>query len=189
MLNPQPEIPGYDKLTETLSEHELSRLSLLKACLKKLGLEVPGSLSEREPSLSALHLSSMDPEKLQDLLCLWNTVMDKEGGKELVKGEVDTFQVQSDDSFSSMDALRKALSLDIATEKSVATTEDLNTVVKKIIAHETNIPDPSLTPQFDHALFYQSLKRYRILEPTARSWGDILLYGETVTSTNSLLEK
>ncbi|PCD20726.1 hypothetical protein FGRA07_04878 [Fusarium graminearum] len=64
-----------------------------------------------------------------------------------------------------------------------------NGITKKIVPHEKGLPHPKLTPHFNHGLFFSSLKRYRQIEPTAKTWGDLLMYGEVVTSTNTMLEK
>jgi biotin--protein ligase len=66
---------------------------------------------------------------------------------------------------------------------------DYEKIVKIIVPHDQGIPSMKETP-FHHEAFYANLSFYhtKFQNPTA-SFGKHLLYGEVVTSTNSLLEK
>lgn len=66
---------------------------------------------------------------------------------------------------------------------------DYKAVTKDIVAHEKQLPDEKLTPRFNHRLFFSSLQQFQAIESDARAWGNALLYGDVVTSTNVLLEK
>lgn len=67
--------------------------------------------------------------------------------------------------------------------------------VRSIIAcSDGRLPERGLTPLFDLGLYYQVLSEARkqyesLLDPDAWAIGDVLLYGETVTSTQTILEK
>jgi biotin--protein ligase len=62
-------------------------------------------------------------------------------------------------------------------------------VVKVIVPHEKELPSPKETP-FHHEAFYANLHHYHTkLRNPDSSFGKHLIYGEVVTSTNTLLEK
>ncbi|CAN9107523.1 unnamed protein product [Alternaria alternata] len=66
---------------------------------------------------------------------------------------------------------------------------DYAKIVKVIIPHEKALPSAQETP-FHHDAFYANLHHYhtKLRNPDA-SFGNHLMYGEVVTSTNTLLEK
>ncbi|KAJ6439754.1 biotin apo-protein ligase [Purpureocillium lavendulum] len=182
-LSPQPDVPGYDELMHRLTEDDLQRVQFLRACLARVGLEVSQDTGALPP-LSTLHLSAIDNTKVSEILCNWEDVIDKGDGEELIKGEADTFLVQSDEDALSVQELRQSLPGEGGTDGIV----DYAAVTKTIVAHEKALPSHETTPRFDHKLFYSSLRRFQGLEG-AEDWGSILMYGDVVTSTNSLLEK
>jgi len=182
-LYPQPDIPGYDELIRKLGEDDQKRVQFLKACLATVGLEVSQEVAALPP-LSSLHLSAIDNTKVSEILCSWEDVLEKENGQELVKGEADTFHVQSDENNLSVEELRQSLPANGGADGIV----DYSTVTKTIVAHEKALPSHEVTPRFNHKLYYSSLRRFQVAEG-AEDWGNILLYGDVVTSTNSLLEK
>ncbi|KFA55881.1 hypothetical protein S40293_06929 [Stachybotrys chartarum IBT 40293] len=184
-LHSQPSIPGYDELMAQLTAEQHSCMAFLRACLTKLGLEVDQSGSSTPP-LSDLHLTSIDNTGVTELLCNLEDIMDKEGGREYIKADADTFEIETSQGSWSLEELQEALSTTDGTTSGIV---EYDTVVKKIIAHEEKLPPAQLTPRFDHAVFYSSLKRYQTVEDDAEDWGTVLMYGDVVTSTNTLLDK
>lgn len=180
-LNPQPEVPGYGELVDRLAADDRSRISFLKACLSELGLEVAQD-DYTPPSLSGLHLTAIDSGKVTELLCDLGDAIEKENGNELIRAEADTFQIVAQDDGVDLSELRNTL-------PQAETIDDPSLVIKKIIPHENKLPSDDLTPRFSHERFYSSLRHYRKIESGAYQWGDVLLYGDVVTSTNTLLEK
>ncbi|EHK23600.1 uncharacterized protein TRIVIDRAFT_82399 [Trichoderma virens Gv29-8] len=180
-LNPHPDIPGYSELVEKLAADDKSRTSFLKALLSELGLEVVQD-DYTPPSLSSLHLTAVEGGKVTELLCDWGDVIEKENGNEFIRGEADTFQIINQEDELNLDELQSSLPL-------TETIDDPSSATKKIIAHEMKLPSDDLTPRFSHERFYSSLRQYRKIESDAEQWGDVLLYGDVVTSTNTLLEK
>ncbi|KAK1248469.1 hypothetical protein MKX08_006689 [Trichoderma sp. CBMAI-0020] len=180
-LNPQPEIPGYSELVDKLAADDRSRISFLKACLSELGLEVAQD-DYTPPSLSSLHLTAIDSGKVTELLCDWGDAIEKENGNEFIRAETDTFQIVSQEDGLSLSELQDNL-------PQTEAIDDPTSVIKKIIPHENELPSDELTPRFSHERFYSSLKNYRKIESAADQWGNVLLYGDVVTSTNTLLEK
>jgi biotin--protein ligase len=167
----------------------------LKACLKKLGLEVSCGTSH-VPSLSKIHLSSLHHTEASEILCSFDEIITKDNGEEYIKGDNDLFHLEKPDSRWSMAALSEALSSDLEALKKKKTgrgspdpTADYSHVPKRVVTHEEAWPEPKETPYFNHSVYYSSLREFRAQEPEAETWGDVLMYGEVVTSTNTLLEK
>lgn len=201
-LEPHPNIEGYDDLIKALAEDDDHRTEFLKACLEKLGLEVrPGNSSV--PSLSKLHLSAMDPQDVGGLVTSLETIITRdEKGEEIIKGENDTFHLEHPDSRWRVDDLRESLKPSQNEDKVGTTTRkdpaksaakdglvDHSELAKTIVSHEQYWPEPKETPYFNHHDFYASLQEFRRRETGAYEWGDTIMYGEVVTSTNTLLEK
>ncbi|OAQ96790.1 hypothetical protein LLEC1_08164, partial [Akanthomyces lecanii] len=131
-----------------------------------------------------------------ELLRAWqDDVIDRENGQDLLRGENDTFRVRSKERGSwNLKDLREALpdtgaAAGAAPELDAHGVPDYKSVTKDIVAHEKQLPDEKLTPRFHHKLFYSSLQQFQTIESDAREWGNTLLYGDVVTSTNVLLEK
>ncbi|GAB0133987.1 hypothetical protein EsDP_00002375 [Epichloe bromicola] len=189
-LSPQPGIPEYADLVSRLQEDDDARFNFLGACLGKLGLEVSAE-NAALPTLSDIHLSAVDSSHVSELLCAWADVIDKENNGEYIKGEGDTFRIQSDqDGLPVRDLLR---ALHGAGDHHHPTGEtgiiDYSTITKHIVAHENAPPTTEMTPRFNHGLYYSSLDRFQRIEEGAETWGNVFMYGDVVTSTNSLLEK
>lgn len=193
-LSHQSDVPGYDDLIETLKADEEKRTFFLKACLTKLGLEVSEGTSA-VPSLSKIHLSSLNHIEASEILCSFDDIITKEDTEEYIKGGNDLFHLEKPDSRWSMASLSDALAseFDASKKKTGRTspdpTADYSHVPKRVVSHEDAWPDPKETPYFNHAAYYSSLREFRAKDPEAERWGDVLMYGEVVTSTNTLLEK
>lgn len=206
-LEPHPDVEGYETLIEALAQDDDNRTSFLKACLTKLGLEI-NTDNTSIPSLSKIHLSALDPQDVGGLLTSFTSIITKdENGEELIKGENDTFHVEHADTRWSVKDLQSTLEathisssadnpkdtktkLDPARAAAIDGLIDHNRTLKTIIPHESAWPEPKETPYFNHADFYSSLVAFRRrAESDAYEWGAHLLYGEVVTSTNTLLEK
>lgn len=191
----QPDIPHYDELIANLARDERTRSGFLGLCLGRLGLEV-NSRCTAPPALTSLHLSAADGGTVSELLHAWqDAAIDKEHGQDLLRGEADTFRIRSKESGAwNLKDLREALpdtgaGAGAALELDAHGVPDYKSVAKDIVAHELQLPDEKLTPRFNHRLFYSSLQQFQSIEKDAREWGNTLLYGDVVTSTNVLLEK
>ncbi|KAI1189663.1 class II aaRS and biotin synthetase [Nemania serpens] len=197
-LSPHHDVDGYDELIASLRTGDADRVSFLKACLTKLGLEVSQE-SSGVPSLSRLHLSALVSSNLDDLLYAWEDIISKgDDGEEYIRAEHDTFHLEKPETRWSMNQLQDTLPRDentaeLTTPSSSAANEamiDYTTIVKHITTHEDAWPEAKATPYFNHPVFFSSLREYRRRADTdAEDWGDYLMYGEVVTSTNTLLEK
>ena len=188
-LSRQEDVPGYGDLVEALAKDESKATDFLRACLTRLGLEVSQEAS-LIPSLSPIHLSSINHTEVDELLHSLNDIITKDNeGEEFIRDQNDTFHLEKPETRWSMADLSDAL-----LQKSTSITTSIDTtdqakVMKRIVSHDESWPETKETPYFNHATFYTSLLEYRQLDRQAREWGDLLMYGEVVTSTNTLLEK
>ncbi|OAA70668.1 Biotin--acetyl-CoA-carboxylase ligase [Cordyceps fumosorosea ARSEF 2679] len=190
-LHRQPDVPGYDELIASLARDERTRSGFLALCLERLSLEV-NDHGAAPPALTSLHLSAADSGTVSELLYAWRDVVDREHGQDLLRGEADTFRIRSQEGAWNLKDLREALpdaAAAAATELDAHGVPDYKAVTKDIVAHEQQLPDEKLTPRFNHRLFFSSLQQIQSVENDARAWGNALLYGDVVTSTNVLLEK
>lgn len=138
------------------------------------------------PSLSRLHLSSIGHTEVGELLSAWGAITTTEDGEEYVCAENDSFHVEKRESRWNGPTLAKSAGGD---GQNPEKTIDYGSIVKTIVPHDEAWPANKATPSFHHNVFYSSLKEYRQAEEDAEEWGSVLLYGEVVTSTNTLLDK
>ena len=176
-----------------LAQDDKPRLDFLKACLTKLGLVVNQD-QNAAPSLSRLHLTSAKPSDTSAIVESLRGIISIQDGEEYIKDDNDTFHLQ-DASTWSMSSLAKALTGDgqSSDEKRQTGEEgiiDYNAVVKTVMVHSKELPSGKETPYFNHVAFFANLEYYQSKSRlTDHTWGKNLLYGEVVTSTNTLLEK
>jgi biotin---protein ligase len=185
-LSRQNDVPGYDDLIDRLKAADTARITFVKACLLKLGLDVSQETSI-VPSLSRLHLSALNSSEVDDLLHVLEEAITREDGEEYINGENDMFHLEKMDTKWDMNALKKTLSNE--NRLSFDGAIDYSTIPKRIMIHDEAWPNTKETPYFNHHAFYGSLKAYRDIDREAEEWGDYFMYGEVVTSTNTLLEK
>jgi len=186
----------------------------MKLCLQKLGLKVNGE-EQAVPTLSRLHLSAHQAADVSNLVASWTEIITLVDGVEYVKGENDTFCLEAGGRWG-FGELENALR-DTAEEGSTASESkgddnktreirelieytsasasmdgilDYDKVIKNMILHNTALPSPQDTPFFQHNAYYANLTHYHNkCENEDRVFGKFLMYGEVVTSTNTLLEK
>ncbi|EED18545.1 biotin apo-protein ligase, putative [Talaromyces stipitatus ATCC 10500] len=182
--------PEYAKVIDQLAADDTARTDFLKACLTKLGLQVSQETTT-VPSLSCLHLSSVEPEYTQAIVSSLEEIMTKDERKEILKDDNDTFEIERADKTYQMDDLKDALPGDEKTgEKAIDDgIVDYNTIIKRLLIH-TELPSSKLTPYFNHHAFYANLRHYQSMSKEAVvDFGRSIMYGEVVTSTNTMLEK
>ncbi|RAK91124.1 biotin apo-protein ligase [Aspergillus costaricaensis CBS 115574] len=176
--------PEYAKVVEALEADDKARTDFLKACLVKLGLQVTQSTTT-VPSLSSLHLSSQEPAETADLVASWQEIITKDGNEEVLKDENDTFRIERPGAWN-LSQLEDSLP---ASSQSTEGIVDYNAIVKRLVVHD-DVPSSKLTPYFNHHAFYSNLHQYQSQSREGASeFGSHLVYGEVVTSTNTILEK
>ena len=115
-------------------------------------------------------------------------------GEEYIKDENDTFHLEKPSTWS-FGALTKSLTSE--TSEKIDTDGDdedrildYNAIVKRLIVHGKEPPPSKETPYFNHDAFYANLRHYKNnTQAEKNDFGHSLLYGEVVTSTNTILEK
>ncbi|KAI9794328.1 MAG: biotin holocarboxylase synthetase [Candelina submexicana] len=192
-LDPNADGPDYPKLVDALAADDKPRTDFLKACLTKLGLQV--SLGNNPvPSLSRLHLSSVHPPDVEEFVATLQEIITIRDREEYIQGENDTFHIENPAAWS-LGSLAKALpSVVSGTSDDEADTEDrildYSTIVKRICLHGEDYPACKETPYFNHHAFFANLKHDQSSSKQSDgNFGKYLLYGEVVTSTNTMLEK
>ena len=177
---------------KALAEDDKQRTDFLKACLLKLGLTVCQE-STAVPSLSRLHLSSMLPNGTSNIMAGLKEIVSVEDGEEYIKDDNDTFHLEKPSAWS-FGSLAQALTGEMSGKTDDGDDEnriiDYDTVVKRLVVHEKEPPPSKETPYFNHDAFYANLKYYESQRHEAKNeFGNNILYGEVVTSTNTMLEK
>ncbi|MCJ1449964.1 biotin holocarboxylase synthetase [Mycoblastus sanguinarius] len=192
-LDRESTVPGYSKIVDALAEDEKQRTDFLKACLLKLGLKV-NQENTAVPSLSRLHLSSVLPGGTSKMMADLQEIITIVDGEEYIKDDNDTFHLEKPSAWSLgsiADAL-PAVSSEKTDEGGDAEDRDIdyNAVVKRLVVHDKEPPQSKETPYFNHDSFFANLEHY---ETRTKGCGDNIgksfMYGEVVTSTNTILEK
>ncbi|PGH01581.1 biotin-[acetyl-CoA-carboxylase] ligase [Blastomyces parvus] len=182
--------PEYHKVVDALAADDEARVDFLKACLTKLGLQVNQD-SAAVPSLSRLHLSSLGPQGGAGLLSALRDIITVTDGEEYIKDDTDTFHLEKPSSMG-MKELSESLPAETAKTDQGGDSDkivDYSSVIKEVVVHE-DIPSSKSTPSFNHHAYYGNLKEYRTQSKEhIHEFGSNILYGEVVTSTNTLLEK
>jgi len=169
-------------MVAALAADDKERTDFLKVCLSKLGLEV--TQESTVPSLSSLHMSGIDTDGPMDILSGLGAAFTKEGQSEYLKDEHDKFRIERPGTWNLGD-LEESLPASQPTEGII----DYQAITKRLVFHD-DIPDSKLTPYFNHHAFYSNLRQYQAeSKGDASTFGNNLLYGEVVTSTNTVLEK
>ena len=159
----------------------------------KLGL----SVNENEkpvPSLSRLHLSSLQPSDVSVLLdTLKDIVVTQEDDDGYIKGDNDTFQLQRASTWSKVHRgnIESREDIEKTDEDSMHSDRirDYKNVIKRVVLHEKDYPVCKETACFNHHAFYSNLQSYQSALSIPGDFGKYTLYGEVVTSTSSMLEK
>lgn len=187
------ESSGYSSVVEALVEDDKQRANFLRACLSKLGLRV-NAKEDAVPSLSGLHLSSLKSANTTEILASLQDIITVENGEEYIKDDNDTFHILSPSRSSRGSKIRTDSKEESEKTDCDDTSEDriinYSTIVKCIVIHDEEYPANRETPYFNHHAYYANLRHYQS-QSTERGidFGQDLLYGEVVTSTNTILEK
>ncbi|KAF7329723.1 BPL/LPL catalytic domain-containing protein [Mycena kentingensis (nom. inval.)] len=190
LWGPSPEYPLTEEPVSSLNSGlspadievaEQRRRALVRNTLLLLGLQIPESSNTiRQPLPQFLVSHSSKPG-------LVSAVTDALGGAADFEDANDRFRFHA---LAESDAL-------LAQTRAAATTgTDPSTWQPKhvVVCPEGQLPSPEQTPLFDLTLFFNALSAARNKEgvaddPHRCSFGDILFYGEAVTSTQTMLDK
>ncbi|OQD74162.1 hypothetical protein PENDEC_c012G05210 [Penicillium decumbens] len=184
-LDPNANGPEYKGLVDALAADDKERTDFLKACLSKFGLQVAQDTAH-VPSLSSLHVSGLDADETMEILSCLAPALTNGGQNEYLKDENDTFRIERPGTWNLGD-LEESLPNESATSSDGIV--DYQKVIKRLVIHD-DLPSSKLTPYFNHHAFYSNLRQYQSeSKEGASKFGSNLMYGEVVTSTNTILEK
>jgi biotin---protein ligase len=194
-LEDKEEVPGFYKIIDVLAGDEKHRMDFMKACLTKLGLSVVQE--QNVPSLSRIHLSSLEASTTSELVASLKDIISIEEDEEYIKDDNDKFHIVRPSAWRLGDLYKSLPPILTKEEKTDHDADsgrdrivDYNTITKEVLIHEPDRPAFEETPYFHHDSYYSNLSEYQRRTLGARSsFGNSILYGEVVTSTNSLLEK
>jgi biotin---protein ligase len=109
----------------------------------------------------------------------------------MIYDDNDSFQLHDAGSFNVASLQTNLPSID--SSESSEESKDPSRVTKHIVAYDSSeeLPSQTQTPRFDHGAYFRHLKHYQKRSKVAldSAYGATVLYGEVVTSTNTLLEK
>jgi biotin--protein ligase len=172
-------------LEEALSEQR--RLALLKSTLLSLNLQLPQNLETEVLSHPLPQYLTAHPSKPTIISKITDSIAAPLDGSQLsvFEDKGDTFHFHR---------LEESENLEKETREEPQSSDPSKWQPKHIILCSDALPDRRRTPLFDIELYYKSLSAARKKEggsEIAVPWGmgDALLYGEVVTSTQTLLEK
>ncbi|EPS43733.1 hypothetical protein H072_2280 [Dactylellina haptotyla CBS 200.50] len=174
----------FPDLIGELEAGEMSRLNFFSSILKLLDLKCNNG--ERIPSFSDLHLSCANPVDIQELLekIIGTTDFKTPGaGCPIIIGESNIFTIQGPSISQAIDG-----SLSLPTAKS-SEIEKVKKQSLNIKIYDSQHPTIVKTPYFDVSGYFEYLMKEHARFSRAEGFGSPLLYGEVVSSTNTLLEK
>lgn len=188
LLERDPSNAAYTASVQRLIDAQESRLHFMKALLTKMGLKVDQS-PVPIPGISRLSLTALNPSKLQPLLDEFKKEIGIPGTNKL-KGHNDTFRL--------WDAREQMFNSETPTqaddEPPVTDSDgfiDNDKVIKEVDVYYEGLPEDKLTSNFDHKLYYDSLRKFGAEFQGERvpGIGETILYGHVVTSTSTMLYK
>lgn len=189
LLPPSPSSTPSKALLDRRLREEERRMVLLRATLIKMGLDV-ASAPAAPPQLLPLFLASANPSIVSTIFQAMQGKMNEE--KEIFVDRHDSFHLKI------LDHSTEDLVKDARSSRGIADADALRLFKKTMVAClDGAIPHRQLTPLFDfESYFTELLKRRDASEMEVDSkdgavggFGETILYGETVTSTQTLLDK
>jgi len=172
----------YTRLVDDLAADDHIRVQFLTACLTKLGLRV-NTESDEVPSLSELHLTSIDLAIVPQIIEKLQEIITSEDDIDVVMGENDKFIFEKAGSVSQH----------LPSEQSanaVGGVPDYNKIPKHVKVYNDGYPAARDTPWFNHEIYYKSLRIAQDRsERDVSLFGSSILYGSVVTSTSTMLDK
>ena len=169
-------------ITKDLEAGSTKSEELLRACLRKLGMKLEQA-GEGELQLSVMHISSIVPPNAQKLKDSWKDVIIQKAGVEYFVDANDTFRLE-------VSAEKHGATNDKSKEGMTTADRFIKKNDLRILVHVEDYPTHDETPFFNHKEFYSSVQSFRsISSQHINRFGNYLLYGEVITSTNTILEK
>ena len=152
---------------------------LLRVCIGKLGLKLEEK-KDNDLQLSVLHVSSITPSNAQKLKDSWNNLIIPRDQAEYIIDMKDTFRIET----VTTERINEKSSRSLAA-CNPSPGSDLS-----IFVHVQEHPTNEETPFFNHNEFYSGLRQRRSISLwELDGFGSYIMYGQVMTSTNTILEK
>ena len=193
-LSELPAILGQSLIKPAdVDEFEVLRLKLLRESLIQLGLHLPSENEKKGQSFSRPlpQFLTSTPEKSTLISQIMDAIATPQPGPQL-----SVFKDANDEFYfhplqESVELLESARAISDSEERSDPATWQPKHLV---VCLDRGIPPPELTPLFDLRIYYKALSIAREKEgllDTTEPWGmgEVLLYGEAVTSTQTMLDR
>ncbi|GAA5967664.1 hypothetical protein JCM21900_006734 [Sporobolomyces salmonicolor] len=171
--------PEHPSLASGAEQKEIHRLNLVRASLSTLGLDVsdaPAPLPRLLPLVLAASAPSLVHQTAQAI-----------ASKGEVSGSSSVTFADRNDTF----ALHPASSLEslfrsARARQGTVDPEEMRSQTKDICVCDETTPPASSTPLFNLQAYFDALQRD---DPRPSAFGQVVLYGEVVTSTQTMLDK
>lgn len=183
IMKASSEEPHYQNIIDALSPSsvDFERKTFLRDCLRKLELQVNEDVNYTLPQLTPIHLSSyLAPQMIIELIERLKASLGFVNGN-ILEDNNDTFafhdEEENDDYF-------------LNTSKPPTDIESIINGTKHFKVYRTqNLPDNKATPYFNMGLYFKNLDYLYKCNNINGEFGQVLGYGEVVTSTSTLLDK
>ncbi|KAF8926335.1 biotin holocarboxylase synthetase [Dissophora ornata] len=197
-LDPRnPEYGPQPNVVTHLLAKEGERRVFLRSVLAKMGLKVmqlehagagavlpPGAI-QGVPAITPLYLASIQPSYTTELARTLARLADADSQ---IKEANDTFQLVPSPEFP--------IPVHTPTVTETEEGEGEEKITKNIVLCPTEPPSTNLTPEFDMGLFFRHLQQTRQQSQAQQNpfssdfkFGNSLMYGQVVTSTQTMLDK
>ncbi|KAG0246276.1 biotin-protein ligase [Mortierella sp. GBAus27b] len=198
-LDPRnPDYGPQPNVVTRLMENETERRMFLRGVLEKMGLKVaqpesakigtsalpPGAI-QGVPAITPLYLASIRPTCTAELARVLYGLADD---NDQIKEANDTFQL--------VPSPHHPIPVHTPTVTDTEDGDEEPKITKNIVLCSTEPPSTTLTPEFDMALFFRHLEYVRQQaqvrqDPMSHDcrFGNSLIYGHVVTSTQTMLDK
>ncbi|EWC44184.1 hypothetical protein DRE_06929 [Drechslerella stenobrocha 248] len=173
-------------IVQQLEKDEVLRVKFVSSCLNLLELRTNINSSVPPRALSHLHISCLDStdcEPLQNSLIGLSISMDNIAEDRVIEAEHDVFVLDEVDYTPNICGT-------VPPEMPACTKR--NGILKstfRLKLHMQGYPTVEETPLFSSMKYFQLLRKERSRRTRVLRFGSPLLYGEVVTSTNTILEK
>ncbi|KAK6518521.1 biotin holocarboxylase synthetase, variant 2 [Arthrobotrys conoides] len=169
---------GTNGLPENWESNEKQRLMFMSALFKLLGLKSNNSTELKPPHLSDLHLSGLNTGEVTSLLGILREV--RSPGRSaatsmVIEAESTTFLFEAN-GIAPINSMLENFASD-------------NSMTTYVRTYEGAPPEYEKTPHFDILNYFQHLREYQEQSTKKLNYGSPLLYGELMTSTNSIIDK
>lgn len=160
-----------------------SEFELMAASLRLLGFSVAPNGDVPQPTLTPMLLISSSGRLVTAVDEALRTLGKFDPKNDTLNDSHDTFRLLKCENAS--EAFARA-----ADRPVVESPDDLRALEKEVVVCHSGLPGSQLTPRFDVAEYYRSLQISAVRQSNgAIHFGELLIYGEVMTSSQTILER